>query len=55
MLDHELRQSNIKGINTSKSGPTITHVMYADDIVLFSKTTKKDVETISEILEKYSL
>ena len=55
MLDHELRQSNIKGIKTSKSGRTITHVMYADDIVLFSKTTEKDVETISEILEKYSL
>ena len=55
MLDHELRQSNIKGIKTSKSGPTITHVMYANDIVLFSKTTKKDAETISKILEKYSL
>ena len=55
MLDHELRQSNIKGIKTSKSGRTITYVMYVDDIVLFSKTTKKDVETISEILEKYSL
>ena len=55
MLDHRLRQSNIKGIKTSKGGRTITHVMYADDIVLFSKTTKKDVETISEILEKYSL
>lgn len=55
MLDHELRQRNIKGIRTSISGPTITHVMYADDIVLFSKATKKDAETISEILEKYSL
>ena len=55
MLDHELRQSNIKGIKTSKSGPTITHVMYTNDIVLFSKTTKKDTETISKILEKYSL
>ena len=55
MLDHELRQSNIKGIKTSKSGPTITHVMYADDIVLFSKNTKKDAEAISEILEKYNL
>ena len=55
MLDHKLRQSNIKGIKTSISRPTITLVMYTDNIVLFSKATKKDVETISEILEKYNL
>ena len=55
MLDRELRQNSIKGIKTSISGPTITHVMYADDIVLVSKATKRDAETISKILEKYSL
>ena len=29
--------------------------MYVNDIILFSKSTKKDAETIFEILEKYSL
>ena len=32
MLDSELRNKNLYGIKTSKSGPTITHVIYADDI-----------------------
>ena len=55
MLDSELRNKNLYGIKTNKSGPTITHVIYADDIVLFPKASRKDVGTISRILEKYSL
>lgn len=54
LLESALRSKNLQGIKTSMSGPTITHVMYADDIVLFSKASRKDVETISGILEKYS-
>ena len=53
MLDSELRKKNLCGIKTSISGPTITHVMYADDIILFSKASRKDATTISRILEKY--
>lgn len=55
LLESALRSKNLQGIKTSMSGPTITHVMYADDIVLFSKASRKDVETILGILEKYSL
>ena len=55
MLDSELRNKNLYGIKTNKSGPTITHVIYADDIVLFPKASREDVGTISRILEKYSL
>lgn len=55
LLNQELRQKSIRGIKTSKRGPIITHVMYADDIVLFSKATKKDATSISWILEKYCL
>ena len=55
MLDKELRQRNISGIRTSRSGPIITHMMYADDIILFSKASKKDATTINHILNKYCL
>ena len=53
MLDHELRLKKISGIKTSISGPTITHVMYADDIVLFSKASGKDAASLNRVLEKY--
>lgn len=36
MLDKELRNDNISGAKPRIRGPAITHVMYADDIVLFS-------------------
>ncbi|KAL0014289.1 hypothetical protein SO802_001358 [Lithocarpus litseifolius] len=42
LLDHELRCRNIDGIKTSIGGPTITHVMYMDDIILFSKASNKN-------------
>lgn len=54
MLDSELRKKNLCGIKTSKSRPTITHVTYANDIILFSKASKKNAATISRILEKYN-
>ena len=55
MLDSELRKKNLCGIKTGKSEPTITHVMYVDDIILFSKASRKDVATISRILENIAL
>ena len=42
LLDHELRSNNIYGIKISISSPTITYVMYADNIVLFTKATRGD-------------
>lgn len=35
LIDHELKLKNINDFKTSISGPTITRVMYADDIVMF--------------------
>ena len=51
-IEHDLKLKNVVGIKTSISGPTISHVMYADDIV-FSKASRKDVESLVKILEKY--
>ena len=53
LIEHDLRLKNVAGIKTSISGPTISHVMYADDIVLFSKASRKDAESLVKILEKY--
>nr|POE84817.1 putative ribonuclease h protein [Quercus suber] len=44
---------NINGAKASIRSPTLTHVMYADDIVLFSKATRHDARTLSNCLEKY--
>ena len=57
LIEHDLRLKNVAGIKTSISGLTITHAIYADDIVLFSKASKKDskkdAESLVKSLEKY--
>lgn len=53
LLDCELRTKNISGIKASSRGPAITHVMYVDDIILFSKATLKDAHNINAVLEEY--
>ena len=53
LIEHELKLRNVAGIKTSISGPTISHVMYADDVVLFSKAFSKDAESLVKSLEKY--
>ncbi|KAK9990720.1 hypothetical protein SO802_025705 [Lithocarpus litseifolius] len=53
LIDHELKLKNINGIKTSISGPTITHVMYVDDIVLFLKASRKDAACLVRTLDKY--
>ena len=53
LIEHEPRLKNVTGIKTSISGPTISHDMYADDVVLFSKASRKDAESLVRTLEKY--
>ena len=53
LVDYEIRSNNICGIKTSISGPTITHVMYADNIVLFTKATRGDASNLVQVLNKY--
>ena len=53
MIDHELKLKNVSSIKTSINGPTITHVMYADDVVLFSKASRKDASSLVKTIEKY--
>ena len=53
MLDRELLSGNISGAKVSVRSPALTHVMYADDIVLFSKATRHDASILARCLDRY--
>ncbi|XP_030923019.1 uncharacterized protein LOC115949894 [Quercus lobata] len=53
ILDHELAANNISGFKASIRSPAITHVMYADDIMLFAKVNKKEAVNINQCIKKY--
>lgn len=55
LLDCELRNKNISGIKAISNGPPITHVMYANDIILFSKANAKDARCLVNVLDKYCI
>ena len=52
-IDKEHAASNIRGVKMNVRGPDFTNVMFADDIMLFSKATCKDVLILNSCLEKY--
>ncbi len=37
------------------TGPAITHVMFADDLMIFAKAQRREVEIINNCLETYCL
>ncbi|KAI0522556.1 hypothetical protein KFK09_004936 [Dendrobium nobile] len=41
------------GMRISPNAPLISHLMYADDIIIFSEAKKKSLKTISAILKNY--
>lgn len=53
MLDKKLCVGNISSAKANSRGPALMHVMYTDDIVLFSKATRKDAKRLALCLEKY--
>ncbi|PKU75818.1 Putative ribonuclease H protein [Dendrobium catenatum] len=42
-----------QGMRISPNAPLISHLMYADDIIIFSEGKKKSLKTISAILKNY--
>lgn len=53
LIDHELKLKNFNDIKTSINGPTITHVMHADDIFMFPKASRRDIACLVRNLDKY--
>ena len=53
LLDWEFHFKKISGVKANLNGPAITHVMYVDDIVLFSKATRMEAKAINECLDMY--
>ena len=53
ILEKEFTLKNIDGVKASASAPPVTHVMYADDIILFSKATRNNAEVIVKCIQKY--
>lgn len=43
----------LEGVQFAQRGPCVTHLMYADDIVLFFKVSHNSYETIKDTLDDF--
>jgi hypothetical protein len=55
LIDKELVVGNINGVRMNVGGPAFTHVMYANDIILFAKANCREVKILDACIEKYCL
>jgi hypothetical protein len=46
---------NIKGLKISRNTPTIHHLLFADDLLIFGKATPKEANNIRSYLVNYCL
>jgi hypothetical protein len=53
LLFNEEALSNIKGLKISRNNPTIHHLLFVDDLLIFGKATPKEAIIIQSCLVKY--
>ena len=53
LIDREFLYGNVKGVKMNVAGLAFTHVMYADDIMVFAKANCREVKILDECLDKY--
>ena len=53
LIERSFASGAIHGVKMNTNGPAFTHVMYADDLMLFAKATTYEVQVLDECLEKY--
>ncbi|KAL0004665.1 hypothetical protein SO802_012226 [Lithocarpus litseifolius] len=53
LLDQAVAEKSIEGFSLCKYGPKISHLLFADDSLLFCRARVEDVTKILEILGKY--
>uniref|UniRef100_A0A2N9HGL8 Reverse transcriptase domain-containing protein n=1 Tax=Fagus sylvatica TaxID=28930 RepID=A0A2N9HGL8_FAGSY len=53
MFERQHAVGNLHGVRMNVTGPAISHVMFADDIMIFAKANRREVEVVDDCLESY--
>lgn len=55
MIDKAQKDGLIKGISIAINAPEISHLLYADDNILFCRANISEAKTIMDILQQYQV
>ena len=53
MFERQFALGNLHGVRMNVTGPAISHMMFADDIMIFAKANRKEVEVVDDCLKSY--
>jgi hypothetical protein len=54
-INHAVYQKNWDPIHISNTGPCLSHLLFADDVLLFAKAKNSQIKFITDLLECFSL
>ncbi|XP_050238071.1 uncharacterized protein LOC126687555 [Mercurialis annua] len=55
ILDQAVLVHHLQGLKVSRNGPMISHLLFADDLIIFSECNMASVTTIQNLLHRYAL
>ena len=55
LLKQAQRAGELKGVSFGSTGPTITHLLFADDSIVFLEGSRGNLGTLKGILQAYEV
>lgn len=55
IINEAVEQGRWKGIKLAKKGPVLTHLFFADDMVLFTEASVDQINVVKECLDKFCI
>ena len=52
---HATQQGHLQGVKVSQHPPSITHLFYVDDLIIFFKVTRESCKHLNNILQTFSI
>lgn len=53
LIQARVRAKQWRGVRAGRTGPTISHMMFADDLVLFAEANMDNINTIMDVLQVF--
>lgn len=53
LLNREVERNNLKGISIKRGCPGVTHLLFADDLIVFGEASVEEATSIMGCLETY--
>jgi hypothetical protein len=54
LLKKKEKEGSLKGLRNGILGPSISHLLFADDSIFFTRGDKRSVSTLKSVLQIYS-